>query len=324
MLYPLKFTPILKEKIWGGERLKTLLNHDIGTMKQCGESWEVSGIVGDESEVANGFLAENNLNELLEVYLTDLVGEKNYEQYGLGFPLLIKYIDAHDNLSVQVHPDDELAKKKYGQNGKTEMWHVIAAEPGAGLYVGFKSKITKEQYIDAVASGVLHDLLQFYPVAPGDTFMIPAGTVHAIGKGVLLAEIQQPSDVTFRIFDWNRVDDEGNSRELHTEEALEAIHFDENCADFKVHYEPQLNHTVSLVRSPYFNTSLLELDQPIGKSFTEIDSFVVYMCLEGRLHLFYGDGHEVVEKGDVVLVPACIDEVKLIPDGRVKLLESYC
>ncbi|MBQ3850712.1 MAG: mannose-6-phosphate isomerase, partial [Bacteroidales bacterium] len=123
MLYPLKFTPILKEKIWGGERLKTLLNHDIGTMKQCGESWEVSGIVGDESEVANGFLAENNLNELLEVYLTDLVGEKNYEQYGLGFPLLIKYIDAHDNLSVQVHPDDELAKKKYGQNGKTEMWH---------------------------------------------------------------------------------------------------------------------------------------------------------------------------------------------------------
>ncbi|MBO4503302.1 MAG: class I mannose-6-phosphate isomerase [Bacteroidales bacterium] len=325
MLYPLKFTPILKEKIWGGKRIQTLLKHDIGGMERCGESWELSGILDDESVVANGFLSENNLNELLEVYLTDLVGEKNYEKFGLGFPLLIKFIDAQDNLSVQVHPDDELAKRKYGQNGKTEMWHVIAAEPGAGLYVGFKQKVSKEQYVEAVASGVLHDLLQFYPVAPGDTFMIPAGTVHAIGKGVLLAEIQQPSDITFRIFDWNRVDEEGNSRELHTEEALEAIHFEENAkGGFKVEYTPELNRTVKLVRSPYFNTNVIEFDQPVKKDFSAIDSFVVYMCLEGRLHLFYGDGHLVVEKGDVVLVPAEIEEVQLLPDGRSKLLEVYC
>lgn len=325
MLYPLKFTPILKEKIWGGKRIQTLLKHDIGGMERCGESWELSGILDDESVVANGFLSENNLNELLEVYLTDLVGEKNYEKFGLGFPLLIKFIDAQDNLSVQVHPDDELAKRKYGQNGKTEMWHVIAAEPGAGLYVGFKQKVSKEQYVEAVASGVLHDLLQFYPVAPGDTFMIPAGTVHAIGKGVLLAEIQQPSDITFRIFDWNRVDEEGNSRELHTEEALEAIHFEENAkGGFKVEYTPELNRTVKLVRSPYFNTNVIEFDQPVKKDFSAIDSFVVYMCLEGRLHLFYGDGHLVVEKGGVVLVPAEIEEVQLLPDGQSKLLEVYC
>ena len=324
-LYPFKFKPILKEKIWGGKRIQTLLKHDIGGMERCGESWELSGTLDDESEFTNGFLAENNLNELLEVYLTDLVGEKNYEKFGLGFPLLIKYIDAQDHLSVQVHPDDDLAKKKYGQNGKTEMWHVIAAEPGAGLYVGFNQKISKEQYVDAVASGVLHELLQFYPVAPGDTFMIPAGTVHAIGKGVLLAEIQQPSDVTFRIFDWNRVDDEGNSRELHTEEALEAIHFEENSqGGFKVDYTPKLNQTVKLVRSPYFNTNVIEFDQPVRKDFSGIDSLVVYMCLEGRLHLFYGDGHLVLETGGVTLVPAEIEEVQLLPDGRTKLLEVYC
>ena len=227
-LYPLKFTPVLKEKIWGGNKIETILKHKISPLKNCGESWEISGIVDDESVVANGFLAENNLNELMEIYLTDLVGEKNYEKYGLGFPLLIKFIDAQDNLSVQVHPDDAFAQERYGQNGKTEMWHVIQADEGAGLYVGFNQKITAQQYLDAVEGGTLEEYLKFYPVKPGDTFMIPAGTVHAIGKGVLLAEIQQPSDITFRIYDWNRVDDQGNSRELHTEEAFDAIHSEKN------------------------------------------------------------------------------------------------
>lgn len=324
MLYPFKFKPILKEKIWGGKRLSTVLGHDIQAMEQCGESWEVSGIVGDESEVVNGFLAENNLNELLEVYLTDLVGEKNYEKYGLGFPLLIKFIDAQDNLSVQVHPDDEYAQKEFGQNGKTEMWHVIDAEEGAGLYVGFKQKITQKQYEAAVQDDTLPDLLQFYPVQAGDTFMIPAGTVHAIGKGVLLAEIQQPSDVTFRIYDWGRLDDEGNPRELHTAEALQAIHADENVGDFKIAYEPSLNHTVKLVRSQYFNTSLLEFDRPLSKSFVEVDSFVIYICTEGRMHLLYDGEQMEMCKGDVVLVPAEMDELQIVPAQRSKLLEVYC
>lgn len=325
MLYPMKFKSICKEKIWGGRKIETVLGRDTNNMEHCGESWEVSGIVDDESEIVNGFLAENNLNELLEIYMTDLVGEKNYEKYGLGFPLLVKYIDAQENLSVQVHPDDELAKSKYGQNGKTEMWHVIEAEAGAGLYVGFKQKVTKEQYKKAVEEGTLADLLQFYPVQAGDTFMIPAGTVHAIGKGVLLAEIQQSSDITFRIFDWNRLDEEGEPRELHTEEALEAIHFDENVGNFKIDYQPSLNHTVKLVRSQYFNTSLLNFDKPLSKTFVEVDSFIIYMCLEGHICLVYnGDDREYMEKGDVVLIPAEMEEVKMIPERNSTLLEVYC
>lgn len=323
-LYPLKFEPILKDKIWGGTRMKTILNKDISDANQCGESWEISGLVGDESMIVNGFLAENNLNELLEIYMTELVGEKNYEQYGLGFPLLIKFIDAQDNLSVQVHPDDELAQRKYGQNGKTEMWHVIASEPGGGLYVGFNKTVTKSQFENAIEEGTVADMLQFYPVKPGDTFMIPAGTVHAIGKGVLLAEIQQPSDITFRVFDWNRTDDEGNPRELHVEEALEAIHFDEQTQDFKVQYQPTLNKTVKLVRSEFFNTNLLEFDQPLGKSFTEIDSFVIYICLDGQILLACGDKRERLETGEVVLIPADIEEIQLLPARKSKVLEVYC
>lgn len=323
-LYPLKFEPILKDKIWGGTRLKTMLYKEISPANCCGESWEVSGLVGDESMITNGFLAENNLNELLEIYMTELVGEKNYEKYGLGFPLLIKFIDAQDNLSVQVHPDDELAQRKYGQSGKTEMWHVIASEPGSGLYVGFNKTVSKAQFEEAIANGTVEEVLQFYPVQPGDTFMIPAGTVHAIGKGVLLAEIQQPSDITFRVFDWNRVDAEGNSRELHVQEALEAIDFDHQTDNFKVEYQPQLNKTVRLVRSQYFNTSLLEFDQPLNKSFVEIDSFVIYMCLDGQTLLAYGDERERLETGEVVLIPAEMEEVQLLPARKSKVLEVYC
>lgn len=323
-LYPLKFEPILKDKIWGGTRLKTMLYKEISPANCCGESWEVSGLVGDESMITNGFLAENNLNELLEIYMTELVGEKNYEKYGLGFPLLIKFIDAQDNLSVQVHPNDELAQRKYGQSGKTEMWHVIASEPGSGLYVGFNKTVSKAQFEEAIANGTVEEVLQFYPVQPGDTFMIPAGTVHAIGKGVLLAEIQQPSDITFRVFDWNRLDDEGNSRELHVQEALEAIDFDHQTDNFKVEYQPQLNKTVRLVRSQYFNTSLLEFDQPLNKSFVEIDSFVIYMCLDGQILLAYGDERERLETGEVVLIPAEMEEVQLLPARKSKVLEVYC
>lgn len=323
-LYPLKFTPILKEKIWGGNKIETILKHKISPMRNCGESWEVSGLVDDESVVSNGFLAENNLNELMEIYLTDMVGEKNYEKYGLGFPLLIKFIDAQDNLSVQVHPDDTLAQEKYGQNGKTEMWHVIEADEGAGLYVGFNQKVTEQQYVSAVEAGTLEALLKFYPVKPGDTFMIPAGTVHAIGKGVLLAEIQQPSDITFRIFDWNRVDENGNGRELHTEEALDAIHFEENVGDFKVKYTPEKNKTVTLVHSPFFKTNMLEMDMQVEKSFVQIDSFVIYICLEGSAFLVSGDFKERLEIGEVVLVPAEVDRLTIIPDPKAKLLEVYC
>lgn len=323
-LYPLRFKPILKEKIWGGNRLSRILGRELPPQARCGESWEISGLVDDESEVVNGFLAENNLNELIEVYLTDLVGEQNYEKYGLGFPLLIKYIDAQDNLSVQVHPDDEMAQREFGQNGKTEMWHVLDSEPGGGLYVGFNKKITRQQLEQAVNDGTLADILQFYPVQPGDTFMIPAGTVHAIGKGVFLAEIQQPSDITFRLFDWNRTDSEGNSRELHVEEALRAIHLEENLGDFKVQYERKPNFPNTLVHSQYFNVNLLDLNKSWTRSLVETDSFMIYMCLEGQAEMKAANAKESLQKGDVLLVPADMEEIQWTPAPKASLLEIYC
>ncbi|MBP5663666.1 MAG: mannose-6-phosphate isomerase [Bacteroidales bacterium] len=353
MLYPLKFKPFFKEKIWGGDKIRKLLHRPVGNMDHCGESWEISAIEGNVSVVANGFFAEDNdLNELIEVYMGDLLGDKVYDQYGLGFPLLIKYIDATDDLSVQVHPDDQLAQERYGMNGKTEMWYVIAADKGAGLYVGFKDGVTREQYCDAVDAGTVDQLLKFHPVKPGDLFFIPAGTVHAIGKGVLLAEIQQPSDVTYRIFDWNRVDEQGNSRELHVDEAFDAIHFEGDKAKAenkttnggegddassnvsensdnteipagKVNYEEKFNTTSKLLRSSFFNLNEIYFENPLKKTYTEIDSFIIYMCIEGHVHAFTDDEQFELRTGEVMLVPACTPELNLIPEGKSRLLEIY-
>jgi len=354
MLYPLKFKPFFKEKIWGGDKIRKVLHRPVENMDHCGESWEISAIEGNVSVVSNGFFAEDNdLNELIEVYMGDLLGDKVYDQYGLGFPLLIKYIDATDDLSVQVHPDDQLAQERYGMNGKTEMWYVIEADKGAGLYVGFKDGVTREQYCDAVDAGIVDQLLKFHPVKPGDLFFIPAGTVHAIGKGVLLAEIQQPSDVTYRIFDWNRVDEQGNSRELHVDEAFDAIHFEgeplQNESDAsnvetkqtsssatpsdetvkntlpagKVNYEEKFNTTSKLLRSDFFNLNEIYFEQPLKKTYTEIDSFIIYMCIDGHVHVFTDDEQFELRTGEVMLVPACTPELNLIPEGKSRLLEMY-
>ncbi|MDL2296937.1 class I mannose-6-phosphate isomerase [Bacteroidales bacterium OttesenSCG-928-C03] len=321
-LYPLKFKPIFKDKIWGGQKMRTVLCKDFTPLPNCGESWEISGIEDDVSIVENGFLAENDLNELIEIYMHDLVGEKVYDYYGLGFPLLIKIIDAAENLSVQVHPDDEYAYTHCESNGKTELWHVLDADPGAGLYVGFKTGVTKEQYITAVSDGNVDQLLEFYPVATGDTFFIPAGTVHAIGKGVLLAEIQQSSDITFRVFDWNRKDEEGNTRELHTQEALEVIDFN-NKTTYKINPEIKQNSTVKLIRNEYFNINMIDFNKPLQKVFTSIDSFVIYICTEGEVHFIRDDKIEVLKRGETLLKPALIDMLNLVPVMPSKLLEVY-
>ena len=321
-LYPLKFQPIFKDKIWGGQKIKSILHKDFSPLPNCGESWEVSGIEGDISVVANGFLAENDLNELIEIYMYDLVGDNIYYKFGLGFPLLIKFIDAAEDLSVQVHPDDELAMKKYGQNGKTELWHVLDADPGAGLYVGFKQGVTREKYEKAVSEGNVDQLLEFYSVKQGDTFFIPAGTVHAIGKGVLLAEIQESSDITYRIFDWNRKDENGNSRELHTEEALEAIQF-ENHTSYKIDTPETLNSSVQIIRNPFFNINLLAFDKPKQKEYSNIDSFVIYICTEGEVHFLYDNKIEILKKGGVLLKPASMESLNLVPVTFSRLLEIY-
>ena len=320
MLYPLKFKPLFKERIWGGELLASAMNKKLPAGKRIGESWELSAVPGDISVVANGKLAGNNLEELTEVYMGDLVGDHIYNQFGLLFPLLIKLIDAQDDLSIQVHPNDQLARERHNSYGKTEMWYVLACEPGASLYVGFNKSVTREEYLKHVNDGTLADILDKVPVKPGDTFFIPAGTIHAIGRGLLIAEIQQTSDITYRVFDWNRVDANGKGRELHTELALDAIDFDSKQQYDKTR-TPRKNEAVNLVNSPYFVTNVVEVSGELTRNHEDKDSFVIYMGTEGNLELTWGAGTETLAKGETILVPACLDEVVLKGEGKV--LEIY-
>ena len=242
-LYPLKFTPICKDKIWGGNKLNEILNKEYPELPNCGESWEISGVQDEVSVVSNGFLKGNSLEELIEVYMGDLVGEKVYEKFGIEFPLLVKFIDANDNLSIQVHPNDELSMERHDAFGKTEMWYVVQADPGAKLISGFNRKIDKEGYLKYFKNGQLEEILNYEEVKAGDVFFIPAGRVHAIGKGIVVAEIQQTSDVTYRIYDFNRVDDQGNPRELHTDLAIDAIAY-EYEANYRTDYKALDNQSV--------------------------------------------------------------------------------
>ena len=321
MLYPLKFTPILKDKIWGGTKLKDLYGKSADTDK-LGESWELSGYEGDDSAVVNGLLAGNSLTELIEIYMGELVGDAIYDEYGLSFPLLFKLIDANENLSIQVHPGDEVAAERHNSFGKTEMWYVLNVEEGGELVVGFTKTCTRDEYLDALEEDKVEDLLQKVPVKQGDVFFIPAGLVHAIGKGVMVAEIQQSSDITYRIYDYKRKDDNGNERELHTEEALDVINF-EATKNPKVVYNAKLNEITPLVKCEYFTTNTLRFDAPLTRNYGTLDTFVTYMCVEGSFVIEYGGERTVMGKGETVLIPACIDELGLIPDGEVTLLEIY-
>lgn len=322
-LYPLKFKPVYHDKIWGGNRLRTVLGKDYGTLPNCGESWEVSGVEGNISEVQNGFLEGNSLQELVEIYMGDLVGDKIYKRFGDEFPLLIKFIDAEQDLSVQVHPNDELSKKRHNAYGKTEMWYVVAAEKGALINSGFNQEVTKEKYLDYFNHGKLSELLHYDEVFPGDVFFIPAGRVHAIGKGALVAEIQQTSDVTYRIFDYNRKDKNGNERELHTDLALDAISFDYR-ENYKTVYQSVKNSSSEIVSCEYFTTNLLEFDKEIEKDYNQLDSFVIYMNLEGEFEIEYEDGKVAVKKGETVLIPANLETFRLLPVSKeVKTLEVY-
>lgn len=320
MLYPLKFKPLYKERIWGGTELARAMGRKLPEGKKIGESWELSGVAGDISVVGEGALEGNDLQELTEIYMGDLVGDKIFEKYGEEFPLLIKLIDAQDVLSIQVHPDDELAAERHDSYGKTEMWYVVDCQPGAFLYVGFKQKTTREQYLEAVSNGTLPELLNKIEVKPGDAYFIPAGTIHAIGKGLLIAEIQQTSDVTYRVDDWGRVDDNGNPRELHTELAKDAIDFGDP-QDLDVTVMPVPNVPVEMVSNQYFTANVLQVDDSVERDFSKTDSFVIYICLEGELALCYSAGSVKVGKGETILLPAEEDHIEF--DGNGKLLEVY-
>ncbi len=321
MLTPLLFSPRLKDKIWGGTKLKTIFGK-AATSDKLGESWELSGYEGDESVVMNGPLAGNDLRELIEVYMGDLVGDKVFEEHGHSFPLLFKLIDANENLSIQVHPGDEVAADRHHSYGKTEMWYVVDADPGAELIIGFKEDCSRDTYLDALDNDTVEELLQHVPVSKGDVFFIPAGLVHAIGKGVVVAEIQQSSDVTYRIYDFKRKDDQGNERELHTDEALDVIDFSASRSP-KTPYKAELNALTPLITCEYFNTGILRFNTPLERNYSTIDSFVAYMCLEGVVEIRWNEEVLKVKAGDTVLIPAVIDSVKLIPIAETVLLEVF-
>ena len=323
-LYPLKFTPICKEKIWGGNKLHDLLNKQFPELPNCGESWELSGVQDDISVVSNGFLTGNSLEELIEVYMGDLVGEKVYEKFGTEFPLLVKFIDANDYLSIQVHPNDELAFERHDSFGKTEMWYVVQADPGSRLISGFSRKVDQEEYLHSVENGTLEEILNYEEVQAGDVFFMPAGRVHAIGKGIVVAEIQQTSDVTYRIYDFNRVDDKGNPRELHTDLAVDAIDYSFET-NYRTEYHAKVNQSVKLVECPYFTTNILTLNASVERDFTDLDTFVIYICLEGGCILGWEEESLQVNKGDTILVPAQITNFVLsVSNGGIaKLLEVY-
>ena len=320
-LYPFKFEPILKSIIWGGSDICRFKN--ISPIQEgIGESWEISGVRGNISCISNGHLAGTLLDELLDRYKEKLVGKKVYHKFGNTFPLLIKFIDARDDLSIQVHPDDTLAKKRHNSFGKTEMWYVIHAAPGAYLYCGFKENITPEEYPETVKNNTFTDKLMKYEVKAGDVFYLPAGRVHAIGSGCFIAEIQQTSDITYRIYDYNRKDASGNSRELHTELAKEAIDF-KVYDSYKTEYENQVNQPVELVTSPYFTTHLLEVNAPMEQDYNDLDSFVIYICMAGHCTVKDEKGNtEVLRKGESMLIPADTKSITIIPDEFTQLLQT--
>jgi mannose-6-phosphate isomerase len=320
----LKFKPIVIDKIWGGTKLHTLLGKAIGNLSNIGESWEISGFEAHLSIVSNGFLKGNNLNELVGIYMHDLTGEHVYEKYGNKFPLLIKIIDTNAPLSIQVHPNDDIASKKHNSFGKTEMWYVMSAEKDAYLISGFNSAITPSEYVKAVEEDKIESFLAKHIVNSGDVFFIPAGRVHSIGAGIMLVEIQQTSDLTYRIYDYNRRDPDGNLRELHTELAKEAIDFNIPNS-YYTEYNSVKNKSIEVVKSPYFVTSVLDFDKPVSRDYYNLDSFVVLICIEGKAYIEYSDGKkENVKPGETFLIPAELSQIELVPKNKSIILEVYC
>lgn len=325
MLYPIKFKPRIKERIWGGQAILNKKGKAAGRLakdKLYGESWDLSSVKGDISVVANGFLKGNNLEEIIDVYMGELVGEQIFEQYGLEFPLLIKYLDCNDKLSVQVHPDDALALERHGSFGKTEAWYVVDCKPGASIYLGFKDlNLTREEYIAAVAESRLEELLNKVEVKPGDVFFIPAGTVHALGAGLEVVEVQQTSDVTYRIYDWDRVDAEGKSRELHTSLAVDAIDFESDAELLHREYNLAKGGDAKVIECNYFTMTLHDVTGVKELDRSSLDSFVVFIALNGSVRIVADGNEETLAEGEVILIPAEVNDITI--EGDAKLMEVY-
>ena len=319
-MQPIKFNPLLVQTLWGGEKIIPFkhLNSDL---TQVGESWEISGVKGNETVVSEGEFKGKKLNELVYELKGKLVGEANYKRFGNDFPLLIKFIDARQELSIQVHPTDELAQKRGKLRGKTEMWYIMDSDENAKLRAGMKEKITPEQYKQMVEDDTITEAIAEYKVKEGDCFFLPAGRIHSIGTGCFLAEIQQTSDVTYRIYDFKRKDKDGNYRELHTEEAAECIDYNVE-PNYRTEYTPVKNEGVALVECPYFTTAVYDLNEPMTLDYSELDSFVILIGLKGSGEITDNEGNTTTLcEGETILIPATTSEVKVT--GNIKFLETY-
>lgn len=319
-MQPIKFNPLLVQTLWGGEKIIPFkhLNSDL---TQVGESWEISGVKGNETVVSEGEFKGKKLNELVDELKGKLVGEANYKRFGNDFPLLIKFIDARQELSIQVHPTDELAQKRGKLRGKTEMWYIMDSDKNAKLRAGMKEKITPEQYKQMVENDTITEAIAEYKVKEGDCFFLPAGRIHSIGTGCFLAEIQQTSDVTYRIYDFKRKDKDGNYRELHTEEAAECIDYNVE-PNYRTEYTPVKNEGVALVECPYFTTAVYDLNEPMTLDYSELDSFVILIGLKGSGEITDNEGNTTTLcEGETILIPATTSEVKVT--GNIKFLETY-
>lgn len=316
-IYPLQFEPILKERIWGGEKLKTILNKPI-TSNITGESWELSTVEGDVSVVANGELKGKSLTEIINECPNEILGTEVHKRFGKQFPLLFKYLDAREDLSIQVHPNDELAKERHNSFGKTEMWYIMQADPDSKIIVGFKEKSNANEYLENLKNNSLLSILDEVKVKAGDVFFLETGTVHAIGAGLVVAEIQQTSDITYRIYDFDRVDAQGNTRELHVDLALDAINY--NKVDTYKEYGKEINQSNVMVDCPYFTTNFLPLDGKITVNKTA-KTFMVYMCIDGDFEIDYANTKNQYKKGDTILIPAAMKTFTL--SGKASILEIY-
>ena len=315
----IKFEPLLKQTLWGGDKIIPF-KHLNDTLENVGESWEISGVKDNETIVSEGEYKGKSLNQLVRDLKGKLVGQENYERFGNEFPLLIKFIDARQDLSIQVHPTDEIAHRQGKTRGKTEMWYALESAPGAQLYNGLKQQITPEQYKQMVENDTITDALARYEVNEGDVFFIPAGRIHAIGAGCFVAEIQQTSDVTYRIYDYKRKDKDGNYRELHTQQASESIDYTV-LPNYRTEYDMVKNEGVQIAECPYFTTAVYDLNEPMTLDYSELDSFVVLRAVKGEGTITANGEEMKLAKGDTILLPATTGEVKV--SGELKFLETF-
>lgn len=324
LLYPYTFRPLLKPIVWGGQAIRRFKGME-QTSETIGESWEISHVKGSYSIIEKGPLAGKSIDDLIKCYGDKLLGKHVYERFENRFPLLIKFIDARDNLSVQVHPNDTLAAQRHNSFGKTEMWYVVHADSGAHLFSGFSQQSSPEDYERRIADNSIMEVLSEHEVHDGDVFFLPAGRIHAIGAGCFIAEIQQTSDITYRIYDYNRPGQDGQKRELHTDLAKDAIDYQLQDS-YKTAYPHQSNHPIQLVKCPYFKTNLLEITQPISRNLLSEDSFIIYICTKGELSIKDRSGISVqLKQGQTVLVPAKTADIELTPNGisSCTLLETF-